>query len=216
MKTQRQLIEESMVEIDGELSDFLCEVTKGGAEIDSLDRYPSVRKEAEKLKSFLHQKLLSLIDADIQEMEGSIDEKWRGRIICGFAGIGKSVLAKKYAGVVDLESTPFERDWKRYATVARHMAKNGYTVLVSCHKEIREELHSGYIVAKPANLDRKEYLQRYKNRGNDETFIKMMDENWDKFIELLPHESEYVLVKNNLEDTLIQKKKDLKELLKKI
>lgn len=64
------------------------------------------------------------------------------KIICGFAGIGKSTLARNRAGVVDLESTPFEKDWKRYVKVASHMAKNGYTVLLSCHKELREELHA--------------------------------------------------------------------------
>lgn len=85
----------------------------------------------------------------------------------------------------------------------RALVKNGYTVLVSCHKELREELHDGYILAKPYYLDKDVYLQRYKERGNDEAFIAMMDKNWTSFIELLPHESEYLLVKNNLEDTLL-------------
>jgi len=131
--------------------------------------------------------------------------KWNGTIICGFAGIGKSMLAKKYPNVVDLESTPFERDWKRYAKVARYMAKNGYIVLVSCHKELREELHDGYIIAKPAQLDRLEYIKRYKNRGNNEAFVNLMDKKWELFLRLLPNESEYLLVKNNLEETLLDK-----------
>jgi adenylate kinase family enzyme len=132
-----------------------------------------------------------------------LPEEWNGKIICGFAGIGKSTLAKKYANVVDLESTSFEKDWVRYAKVARHMAKNGYTVLLSCHKEIREELHSGYYLAIPRNLDRIEYMNRYKQRGNDETFITMMNQNWDKFLERLPHESGYLLIDGNLEQTLV-------------
>lgn len=34
-------------------------------------------------------------------------------IICGYAGVGKSTLAKEVDGIMDLESTPFEKDWER-------------------------------------------------------------------------------------------------------
>lgn len=132
----------------------------------------------------------------------TIDEQWKGKIICGFAGIGKSTLARNCSGVVDLESTPFEKDWTRYAMVARHMAENGYTVLLSCHKEIREELHSGYYLAIPRNLDKADYIKRYRDRGNNEAFIKKIEENWDSYLERLPHESNYISVKNNLQETL--------------
>ena len=53
-------------------------------------------------------------------------------IICGFPGVGKSTLAK-FSNWVDLESTPFEKDWVRYAKVAKHMSDNGYNVMVSTH-----------------------------------------------------------------------------------
>ena len=39
-------------------------------------------------------------------------------IICGYAGIGKSYLGHNAVGVIDLESTPFEKDWERYAKCA--------------------------------------------------------------------------------------------------
>lgn len=132
----------------------------------------------------------------------TIDQQWKGKIICGFAGIGKSTLARNCSGVVDLESTPFEKDWARYAMVARHMAENGYTVLLSCHKEIREELYSGYYLAIPRNLDKADYIKRYRDRGNNEEFIKKIEENWDSYLERLPHESNYISVKNNLQETL--------------
>lgn len=166
--------------------------------------------ENKTIKDFIRTTLATDRQSEAKKHEDTVKqlpEKWRGKIICGFAGIGKSTLAKKYANVVDLESTPFGKDWDRYAKVARHMAQNGYTVLLSCHKEIREKLHSGYYVAKPRQSDRIEYISRYKARGNNEAFITMMNQNWEKFIELLPHEYGsilgYILVKNNLEETIM-------------
>jgi hypothetical protein len=115
----------------------------------------------------------------------------KGRIICGFAGIGKSTMAKKRANVVDLESTPFQRDWQTYARVANHMKNNGYTVLVSCHNELRTQLHNDgieYDVVLP-NLEQKEvFMNRYANRGNTGAFIKLLDENWADFCKELPWE----------------------------
>lgn len=45
----------------------------------------------------------------------------RGLIISGFAGIGKSHLARN-GKIVDLESTPFNKQWELYANVAIHMS----------------------------------------------------------------------------------------------
>ena len=73
-------------------------------------------------------------------------------IICGFAGTGKSTAAKKIPGVVDLESTPFQKDWETYVRVAKHMSDNGYIVLLSCHQELRNELQNqgiDYVVVVP-------------------------------------------------------------------
>lgn len=128
------------------------------------------------------------------------------KIICGFAGIGKSSLARNRAGVVDLESTPFEKDWDRYTKVAKHMADNGYTVLVSCHKELRQAFQEKgipYILALPPKEKRIEYIKRYKERGNDEAFVKMMNQNWEKFLEVYTGENDVLIVKEFLQDAVI-------------
>lgn len=122
-------------------------------------------------------------------------------IICGFAGIGKSTMAKKVAGVIDLESTPFDKDWKRYVKVARHMADNGYTVLLSCHEGLRAELNVQgvkYTVAMPPEDDREAYLKRYKDRGNREDFVNMMDDKWSEFLGLYSWEDDVVVVHDYL------------------
>lgn len=106
-------------------------------------------------------------------------------IICGFPGIGKSFVAKNYHGFVDLESTPFKKNWNLYTDVAIHMNNNGYHVLMSSHKEVRDMLLSknvGFSVIIPLIEDKETYMKRYKTRGNTEEFIKFLDENYEKFI----------------------------------
>lgn len=131
----------------------------------------------------------------------------KGKIICGFAGIGKSYCAKNNIGVVDLESTPFEKDFDRYIKVAKHMADNGYIVLLSCHSDLRDKLHEQnieYDIVLPHHTLQREYLKRYINRGNTPDFVRMMSENWDVFCQAkrweLPHyldEEQYLNLLNH-------------------
>lgn len=130
------------------------------------------------------------------------------KIICGFAGIGKSTTARQVAGVVDLESTPFRRDWSTYARVAKHMLDSGYVVLVSCHSELREELRrhgTKYELWLPVDDQRDKYIQRYRERGSGDDFIELMSSNWDEFRQVKDWE-EVILVKDNLLDTLVRQR----------
>lgn len=105
-------------------------------------------------------------------------------IICGFPGVGKSTLAK-FSNWVDLESTPFEKDWVRYAKVAKHMNDNGYNVMVSTHSQLLEQFEQmevRYTVVIPPIDDLKIYLNRYKRRGNDEFFITLLEKEWDNWL----------------------------------
>ena len=111
-------------------------------------------------------------------------------IICGYAGVGKSTLAKEVAGIMDLESTPFEKDWERYAKCAIHYHKNGYIVLVSCHKEIRECIlsmlagdNTNVCTIVPNVADKELYRERYTRRGNTPEFIKVQMDNWVKWLD---------------------------------
>lgn len=69
-------------------------------------------------------------------------------IVIGYQGIGKSTLAKnKKYRVVDLESSNFfvngekDENWYIvYCQIAKHLSDQGYTVFVSSHKEVRDEL----------------------------------------------------------------------------
>ena len=67
-------------------------------------------------------------------------------IIIGYQGIGKSTLAGR-VNCIDLESGNFWVDGKRaedwyvpYCQIANHLSEQGYTVFVSSHAVVREEL----------------------------------------------------------------------------
>lgn len=64
-----------------------------------------------------------------------------GVIICGFPGIGKSSCAG-WNRCIDLESSDFSqagiKDWPQlYVNTAINLAKQGFTVFVSTHKQVR-------------------------------------------------------------------------------
>lgn len=105
-------------------------------------------------------------------------------IICGFPGTGKSMMAK-FSRWVDLESTPFKKNWMLYAEVAKHMSDNGYTVMISTHKEVLdtlEQIEAKYTVVIPPITDKNTYLMRYEMRGNSYEFIRLLDENWERWL----------------------------------
>lgn len=107
-------------------------------------------------------------------------------IICGFPGTGKSTMAR-FSRWVDLESTPFSRrgQWLLYAEVAKHMSDNGYTVMVSTHKEMLdalEQIEARYTVVIPHRTDYETYVERYNSRGNTFKFISKITSKWDEWI----------------------------------
>ena len=68
-------------------------------------------------------------------------------IIVGYQGIGKSSISNSDTRCIDLESGNFfvggkrPDDWyKYYVQIATHLSEQGYTVFVSSHKVVRDEL----------------------------------------------------------------------------
>lgn len=91
----------------------------------------------------------------------------------------------KHSNWVDLESTPFKKNWLLYAGVAKHMSDQGYTVMVSTHEEMLdalEQIEARYTVVIPPITDKDTYRVRYDMRGNSYDFICLLDENWNKWI----------------------------------
>lgn len=68
-------------------------------------------------------------------------------IIIGYPGIGKSSISNSDTRCINLESSNFfvndkrPDDWYRYyIQIAQHLSAQGYTVFVSSHKVVRDEL----------------------------------------------------------------------------
>lgn len=116
-------------------------------------------------------------------------------IIIGYQGIGKSTLAGKN-GCIDLESGNFWVDGKRaddwyvpYCQIANHLSQQGYTVFVSSHEVVRNELlksgeHVVAIVPSPKLKDEwiKKLKDRYERTGLEKDF-KAWKNAEDRYVE---------------------------------
>lgn len=126
-------------------------------------------------------------------------------IIAGFAGIGKTTLANKYKNVIDLESSIYRWDntgledipvEERKGTIRKENVKwpNNYIeeikkqslnydiILVWIHPDILDlydENNIEYVLCYPDKNSLKIYEQRYKERGNNEEYIKRVINTYD-------------------------------------
>lgn len=113
------------------------------------------------------------------------------KIICGFPGIGKSTFFKECLDtpltVSDSDSSNFDKSKfpENYINhIKSHIGSIDF-ILVSTHEAVLNELElenlDHYIVYPDKSL-KEEYLERYKKRGSDQKFIKLLSDNWDDWI----------------------------------
>ena len=65
-------------------------------------------------------------------------------------------------------------------------------IFVSSHKVVRDALREAgieYYLIYPNRSRKVEWMQRFKDRGNDEAFIKFQEEHWDEFISDMENET---------------------------
>lgn len=128
-------------------------------------------------------------------------------IISAFPGIGKTTLAKEHYSVIDLESSNYK--WldidsdlpieqrkgmsktlnpnfpENYIRDIVSLAREGYIVLISSHKEVRDELNKRNIpftIVLPSLDTKQEMIDRYIKRGNQENFVTMLENNYETFV----------------------------------
>lgn len=120
-------------------------------------------------------------------------------IISAFPGTGKSIYHQKHKETtLDSDSSNFS--WvvgengnkvrnpefpKNYvAHIKENIGKYEF-IFVSSHKSVRDALLNECIffyIVYPEAKRKEEFIERYKNRGDDENFIKLVSDNWDKWI----------------------------------
>lgn len=115
------------------------------------------------------------------------------RVICGFPGVGKSTLFKKLKNsgfpILDSDSSTFDKANfpANYITHIKQALEEGFWVLCSTHTAVRAALaEAGISYALAAPTDRylkDEYMQRYRERGSPEAFLKLMDEKFEEFVD---------------------------------
>jgi hypothetical protein len=135
--------------------------------------------------------------------------KYRTKIISAFPGTGKSFFHNNHPNTtLDSDSSNFswvkdsegkntkERNPDFPTNYIEHIKSNigKYKyIFVSSHKEVRTALLDNCIffyLFYPDIEDKEKYIERYRNRGNTEDFIKLVETNWDSWLEDVRTESD--------------------------
>ena len=96
-------------------------------------------------------------------------------IVIGYQGIGKSTLSQKSFKYIDLESSALKKgdvrwhNWyEPYCMIAEWLSRQGYTVFVSSHKEVRDYLNKfckePFCAIIPSEDIKDEWIERLRER----------------------------------------------------
>lgn len=130
-------------------------------------------------------------------------------IISGFPGVGKSYFFNNNSNLIALDSDSSEFSWVKDKdgnntkernpdfpnNYIKHIKENMGKVdiiFVSSHKVVRDALKENnmfYYLVYPCRCIKEEYLQRYRDRGNNQGFIDFIDKNWEDFIKEIETET---------------------------
>lgn len=116
--------------------------------------------------------------------------KFKTVIISAFPGMGKSYVYKKYGEEFcsDSDSSQFDKSQfpSNYITHIKSLLGEKKFIFVSSHKVVRDSLRledMPYVLVYPTVNRKQEFLENYKNRGNTEGFIKLLEENFEKWVQ---------------------------------
>jgi hypothetical protein len=110
-------------------------------------------------------------------------------VISAFPGCGKSHLFRNKGEkhILDSDSSKFDKS-NFPENYIEHIKSNigvADMILVSSHKEVRDALVDNdikFILVYPNREIKDEYIQRYIDRGNEEGFVKLLNQNWDTWM----------------------------------
>lgn len=134
-------------------------------------------------------------------------------IISAFPGTGKSHFFRtSNLKVLDSDSSKFDK--KEFpANYIKHIKENSGkadVIMVSSHKIVRDALVENdidFVLVYPQKDLKEEYIERYKERGSPDGFIKLLNENWDQWIDEMDQQTgcfKYVLSEGEFLSDIIQ------------
>lgn len=110
-------------------------------------------------------------------------------LISAFPGVGKTYLKDNFKNleIIDSDSSTFDKENfpQNYIQHIKNNMGKVDVILISSHEAVRNALvEEGlpFILVYPDSELKNEYKQRYKERGSSEDFIKILDENWDTWM----------------------------------
>ena len=121
------------------------------------------------------------------------DYNKKAKVISAFPGCGKSHFynsVKDNIKILDSDSSKFDKsDFPRnYIEHIKDNLPSADIILVSSHEDVRKELVKNgmdFTLVFPDISLKEQYIKRYKERGSPENFIKLLDTNWDNWINQL-------------------------------
>ena len=117
------------------------------------------------------------------------------KIYVGFPAVGKSHFYKySKLKVLDSDSSKFDKDYfpENYIKYIKNNIGKVDIILISSHDIVRDALVEEGIefnLVYPNITLKNEYIQRFKDRGSNETFIKLINENWNDWITQLQNQN---------------------------
>lgn len=162
----------------------------------------------------------------------------KGIVIAGMAGVGKTVLAQKYANIMDLdhllykytypkeilENKTFEQlkgflqgrtlnpKWSRnYISKLFESIEHYDIVLLPASREIIEyfeKINFEYFLCYPTAKSKAVYMERYKNRNTNQEWIEKMNRNFENDVKYFESQKAKKLVLSG-DETLEDKLKAL-------
>ena len=123
------------------------------------------------------------------------NKKFNTKLISAFPGSGKSHFFKtSNKKVLDSDSSTFDKkDFP--SNYIKHIKEKMGTVdyiLISSHKDVRDALKENnlnYTLVYPNKELKEDYLKRYKERGSPKSFIELLKNNWDSWVDEMNNES---------------------------
>lgn len=129
----------------------------------------------------------------------------RTKLISAFPGTGKSYFFdNSFLKVLDIDSSNFDKSEfpENYIKHIKDNIGKVDVILISSHKDVRDTLLENNIkftLVYPEKSLKDEYIKRYKQRGDDEKFITLLENNWDNWLEELNNQRgcEHIVLSKN-------------------